>query len=151
MISSCLIILTLIILLTLYNVSQGRVETFVDPVATLVGQTPQYKKVYQPGEDTPYIGKDQYKDTNTYYYTPYATKIPKKYQSIFHAKNFWPIYVEPGEDPDNRLAWVKEAPYYGKWHLPAVTECPDRIRNYEWLASLPMPEKKIPQPTPSKY
>ena len=151
MISNCLILLTLIILFTLYNSSGlirgSQVEGFSNNHlgANLIGQTPQYRHVYQSEEDTPYIGKDQYKDTNTYYYMPYVTEIPKQYQSIYEAKNFWPLHVAPGEDPENRLAWVKDAPYYGKYHLPVATECPDRIRNFEWLASQPLPVKKVPE------
>jgi hypothetical protein len=148
MISNCLILLALIFFFTFVTLlASGRDEGFTNNHhgTNLVGKIPQYERVYQAGEDTPLLGKNQFKDTNTYYYTPYATEIPKQYESIYKAKNFWPVYVAPGEDPENRLAWVKDAPYYGKYHLPVATECPDRIRNFEWLATLPMPEKKVPK------
>jgi len=152
MISYCSIFFALILFFSFYNsfrlLRVTQIESFSNnhPGSKLVGKTPYYKKVYQPGEDAPFIGTNQYKNTNKYYYTPYVTNIPKQYQSIYQAKNFWPFYTQNGVHPDNRLAWVKNAPYFGKYHLPVVTECPDRIRNFEWLlTSQPGPKKEIPK------
>jgi len=150
MINKCLIISIVFVLLILYNLQiastlLSRAEGFVNPADYLVGKVPQYAVNYQK-KDLPQTTDQEYKYTDSYYYPPFETDEPAKYEKIYQAKNFWPIYVEKGEDPDNRLAWVKDAPYYGDWKLPTLYECPERIENYNWITSLPPTPKPEVKP-----